>query len=110
MAGLGILQLAFMLKQGGWVCLALIIVCSLMSNYTGKLLIQCCYEGDVRVRASYTAIGEAAFGAAGKVCVRFFENLTLFGVSTLFLILATMNLGEIWSGLLAARVWVVVAG
>jgi hypothetical protein len=84
MAGMGILQLALMLAQGGWVCLGLIVACSVMTNYTGKLLIQCCYVGDVRTYKSYAAIGEAAFGVVGKGVVWFFENLCLFAVSTLF--------------------------
>jgi len=81
-----------------------------MTNYTGKLLIRCCYDGGVRVYTSYSAIGEAAFGAAGKSCVRVFENATLFGVSTLFLILGGQFLGKIWVGVLTTRMWVVVAG
>eukprot|EP00927_Polykrikos_kofoidii_P068314 TRINITY_DN63682_c0_g1_i1.p1 TRINITY_DN63682_c0_g1~~TRINITY_DN63682_c0_g1_i1.p1 ORF type:complete len:415 (+),score=54.93 TRINITY_DN63682_c0_g1_i1:75-1319(+) len=110
MAGMGILQLAFMLRQGGWICLALIVVCALSTNYTGKLLIRCCYdeEGN-RVNQNYADIGFAAFGQIGKTGAQVFENATLFGVSTLFLILGGKFLEEVLPALgMSTRVWIAV--
>merc|ERR1712216_1036936 len=97
-AGLGILQLAYMLRQGGWVCLVLIVGCALATCYTGKLLIRCCYnEEGIRVNRCYADVGYAAFGNVGKACAQAFENSTLFGVSTLFLILGGKFLEEVFS-------------
>lgn len=107
--GLGVLQLAYMLRQGGWLCLVLMLVCAVGANYTGKLLVRCCYdEAGHRVHSSYREIGFAAFGGAGRACARTFENMTLFGVSALFLILAGKFLEEL-IGLFETRVWIAFA-
>jgi len=114
MAGMGILQLAYMLRQGGWVCLGLIVACAACTNYTGKLLVACCYVRDDdtgvlrREYASYIDIGEAAFGKYGRMCTRVFENMTLFGVSTLFLILAGKFIGEIIPDTYDTRTWIMI--
>ena len=94
--GIGITSLSFMLKQGGWSCLVLMIGCAVAANYSGKLLIACCYdEGGVRVNESYGDIGFAAFGKCGRFTTRLFENITFFGISALFLILAGDFLSEL---------------
>ena len=36
MAGMGILQLPYMLRQAGWVCLVLVVICAIATNHTGK--------------------------------------------------------------------------
>ena len=92
MAGTGILQLPFTLKQGGWVCLALIICVGVMTNYTAKALIYSLYvsrdDGTTQRLESYAALGYEAYGTAGRVVVNVFQKSTLVGVSTIFLILA----------------------
>lgn len=89
MAGVGILGLPVMLAQGGWMCIVLVVLCAATTNYTGKLIIRCCYDAEgQRVRTSYSEIGYAAFGCCGRSTARVFELATLFGVSALFLILA----------------------
>ena len=50
-------------------------------------------HGDERL-AGYPEIGDAAYGRPGLVVVHFFHKATLFGVSTLFLILAGKFLCE----------------
>ena len=107
--GLGITTLSFMLRQGGWACLALMVACALAANYTGKILIACCYDAHgARIRDTYGDIGEAAFGPTGRFLTRLFENVTFFGVCALFLILA----GEFLSALpvgVDKRVWTLAA-
>jgi vesicular inhibitory amino acid transporter len=108
--GLGVLQLPYMLRQGGWSCLCIIIACALAANYTGKLLVTCCYgEGHLRSHHSYAGIGIAAFGPLGGFATNVFENATLFGVSSLFLILAGKFLEELVPSTLDTRMWIVVA-
>ena len=105
MAGTGILQLPLTLKQGGWVCLSLIIVVALMTNTTGKWLIKCLYERgtsngkQLLLQPSarlndYPSIGDAAYGFTGKCLVQIFHKLTLIGVTTIFLILSAKFLME----------------
>merc|ERR1712217_330522 len=109
--GLGVLQLAYMLRQGGWSCLVLMIGCASAANFTGKLLVQCCYNQDqLRVYQSYSEIGEAAFGKLGRMLTNLFENATLFGVSALFLILAGKFLEELLEGSFDTRTWIVISG
>lgn len=96
MAGMGILQLPYTLRQSGWFCLALVVLCALATNFTGKILITCCYdETGARSRQSYAEIGFAAFGSFGRSVARLFESATLFGVSALFLILSGNFLFEL---------------
>ena len=95
MAGTGILQLPYTLKQGGWVCVALICLCGAVTNYTGKALVRCLYSTDDGRRLDgYAAIGGAAYGRPGRVVVHVFHKATLFGVTTIFLILAAKFLTE----------------
>ena len=106
MAGTGILQLPLTLKQGGWLCLALIVLIAAMTNTTGKWLIHCLYEHSSdgsgqelllqpgRRLKDYPSIGKAAYGTFGKILVQVFHKLTLVGVTTIFLILAAKFLME----------------
>eukprot|EP00943_MAST-04B_sp_MAST-4B-sp1_P002120 g2120.t1 len=104
MAGTGILQLPFTLKQGGWLCLTLLFIVALMTNTTGKWLIHCLYESsnnnkELLLQPSkrlndYPSIGEAAYGTSGRILVQIFHKSTLVGVTTIFLILAGKFLME----------------
>lgn len=96
MVGCGILGLPETLSQGGWAAGALIVLISIMTNYTARILITSLYRGPPgggRL-SGYPAIGEAAFGTPGLVVVHVFHKATLFGVATLFLILAGQFLVE----------------
>jgi amino acid permease len=106
MAGIGILQLPYMLRQSGWVCLGFIVVCAAASNFTGKLLLRSCYSGaGERVSASYADLGFAAFGRPGRFVAVAAENATLAGVGTLFLILAAKFLAELFPSALSLAQW-----
>jgi len=71
MAGMGVLALPYMLKQGGWLCTVLIAACAVACNYTGKLIVECCYDhscdGLKKVRHSYADVGYKAFGRVGRI-------------------------------------------
>jgi len=130
MAGVGILQVPYMLKQGGWVMLGFIFVCGCLSNYTGKLLIAALYSdpGDeehatsatgtarVRVCNSYSDVAARAFGNKGRLALMTFERSTLLGVSCLFLVLSGKFLFELVSegqeilffGGFSSRVWTLI--
>ena len=100
MAGVGILGLPSTLKQGGWIVVPLIVLCAVMSNYTGKALIRCCYQRqpggeNLRICDSYAEVAARAFGKTGRAVTLVFERMTLVGVSTIFLILAADFLTKI---------------
>merc|ERR1719305_1069065 len=104
MAGIGVLQLPYMLRQSGWVCVVFIVACAAATNYTGKLLVRSCYDrGGVtgeRIARSYADLGFAAYGVSGRAVAVAAENVTLVGVGTLFLILAAKFLAELLPNLL----------
>lgn len=96
--GTGILGLPYTLAQGGWLAILLIIGIGVMTNYTGKLVVASLYRSSTGPRGSrlagYPAIGTAAYGRAGLAVVHVFHKATLFGVASLFLILAAEFLLE----------------
>jgi len=106
MAGAGILGLPATLSIGGWTSMAIIVLVAIMTNYTAKALISTLYSEprteEHRLLASrhgnrlpdYPSVGYAAFGAPGRAFVHFFHKATLFGVATIFLILAGAFLVE----------------
>ena len=72
-AGTGTLGVPFAVMQGGYMSLVAIIVISVITDYTGKLIIECLYEKPfddqqdrgVRLRNSYAPIGKLS-----KQCVK----------------------------------------
>tara|TARA_B110000971_G_C19791720_1_gene400106 strand:+ start:28 stop:732 length:705 start_codon:yes stop_codon:yes gene_type:complete len=96
MAGTGILQLPFTLKQSGWFGLTIMLLTGVITNWTGKILVDALYlhPTDPFRMAGYPEIGEAAFGRQGYYFVQIFHKATLFGVSTIFLILSAEFLQE----------------
>ena len=61
--GTGIIALPYAVKRGGYAAIAVIVLVPVVTFYTGKILIDCLYEGEkkntrwVRVRETYTDIG-----------------------------------------------------
>ena len=100
MAGTGILQLPFTIAQGGWCALILVALVGLITNWTGKLIISSLYLAAPDLSQpfhrleGYPEIGRASFGLPGYVFVQFFHKATLFGVSSIFLILSAKFLTE----------------
>ena len=64
--GTGTLGVPFAVMQGGYMSLVAIVIISVITNYTGKLIIECLYEKPfngqgargVRTRNSYALIGK----------------------------------------------------
>ena len=61
--GTGPIALPYAVKRGGYVAIAVILLMPVAAYYTGKILIDCLYEGEkrntrwVRVRETYADIG-----------------------------------------------------
>ena len=63
--GTGTLGIPYAVMQGGYLSLAAIILIAVISNYTGKLIIECLYDKPIeggrrgtRQRRSYAQIGK----------------------------------------------------
>lgn len=54
-------------KEGGWLCLLLLLLGGGISCYTG-ILIKLCLERYDGLQ-SYPDIGQAAFGFVGRICI-----------------------------------------
>lgn len=117
MAGGGIVALPQGVVQTGWIGSFLIVLAAAVSGYTGVLLGDCWsfllrkwpeeYAGK-HVRHPYPAIGLRACGMWMHNLVAILLNVTLFGVSTVFLLLVSENLQLLFPGHLTYRAWVVV--
>uniref|UniRef100_A0A6B2L4V2 Amino acid transporter transmembrane domain-containing protein n=1 Tax=Arcella intermedia TaxID=1963864 RepID=A0A6B2L4V2_9EUKA len=90
MAGAGVLNLPYAVNLSGWSGLALLTLVGVMSCYTGIILVKCMKSSSGEAR-TYQEIGKLAFGKNGYRLTLLFQNLTLFFVAALFLILAGSN-------------------
>ncbi|XP_022112040.1 amino acid transporter AVT1E-like [Acanthaster planci] len=96
MAGGGILSLPDALKSAGWSGILLLIFCAFLSAYTGIVLGRSWQILKDRfpfyrehIRYPYPAIGFEAMGKAGRYAVTLCVNLTLFSVTTVFLLVSS---------------------
>jgi amino acid permease len=98
--GTGILQLPLTLKQGGWLCIIMIVLCALLTNTTGRWLIKCLYSpkdngiNTPKRLTDYPSIGYEACGFCGKLTVQIFHKATLLGVTSIFMVLTAKFLLE----------------
>ena len=99
MGSIGVFNLPFALKLGGWLGLPLIFLCGAMSLYTARLLVSCLHSGDDGKRiASYAALGEVAFGISGRVVVIYFQYATLLGMAALTMMATGAFLVDVFVG------------
>ena len=64
-SGTGTLGVPFAIMQGGYMAMVAVVIISVITNYTGKLIIECLYEKPfndqgtrgARLRNSYALIG-----------------------------------------------------
>ena len=106
--GAGIISLPLALAESGWLGVLLIALTSVVCVQTANWLIACMFALDEPL-TSYEAIGVAAMGRTGKVIVALFQNITLFGVCCIFLIIAGSNLSALLPSL-SLHAWVLIVG
>ena len=106
--GAGIISLPFALAESGWLGVLLIAITAVVCVQTANWLVACMYSQDEPL-TSYEAIGVAAMGRPGKVIVALFQNITLFGVCCIFLIIAGGNLSALVPSL-SMHAWVLICG
>lgn len=105
-AGTGILQLPYALREAGWIGIVFMIMAAFVNEYTGRLLIQCLYYEGRRL-SGYPEIGFVAYGKAGQAIVNVFYNSVLLGVTCLYLILAGMDLEHL-VGYFTKKEWILI--
>ncbi|KAI8803683.1 transmembrane amino acid transporter protein-domain-containing protein [Cladochytrium replicatum] len=105
-AGSGILQLPYALKQGGWFSTLLILFAAYSNEYSGQLLVKCLYYGGSRLKG-YSHIGYVAYGKRGRNIVETFFHAMLLGVPVVYIILSGLNL-SILVGYFSTRGWIVI--
>ena len=106
--GAGIISLPLALAESGWLGVLLIALTAVVCVQTANWLIACMYCQDEPL-TSYEAIGVAAMGKPGKIIVAVFQNITLFGVCCIFLIIAGGNLSALIPSL-SMHAWVLIVG
>ncbi|KAK9728362.1 hypothetical protein K7432_001152 [Basidiobolus ranarum] len=92
LAGSGSLSLPYVLGNAGWIGVIIIALCTLFAVYNNVLLVRCLYAIPDRRLNSYTEIGQASFGLAGKVAVWFFHNSIVIGGPIVYMILSGSNI------------------
>lgn len=115
--GAGILTLPYTILRGGWVSIAAFVAVPAICVYTATILVDCLYDNDpetgrrVRVRSSYEEIGVVVWPQHGRRVVNGVFRITMFLVSTSFLVLAGSFLKSTFPNApLSERVWTVLAG
>ncbi|CAI9768001.1 unnamed protein product [Fraxinus pennsylvanica] len=94
LSGIGILSIPYALSQGGWLCLILLLLISILCFYTG-LLIKRCMDINPEIK-TYPDIGQLAFGNKGRIIISTFIYLELFLLAVEFLILEGDNLHKLF--------------
>ena len=100
--GVGVLSLPYAIKVSGWIIgMSILLMFSLITNYTGKLIGQM-MNRNVR---SFPDIGLAAFGRLGQGMISLVFVIELFSGSALYLIVCSDNLHALleYSGLNLSR-------
>ena len=106
--GAGIISLPYALAEAGWLGVLLIALTAAVCVQTANWLIASMHSQDEPL-TTYEAVGIAAMGRPGKVIVALFQNITLFGVCCIFLIIAGGNLSALVPAL-SMHAWVLVVG
>ncbi|XP_074608298.1 vesicular inhibitory amino acid transporter-like [Acropora palmata] len=112
--GIGFLALPYAIKRGGIAIIAAFLILPICSWYTGKLLVECLYDGDekkkrVRTRSTFKELGEIILPQYGGYVVTFFEKWCLFLGSVSYLVLC----GSLMSHTIPSipmTAWICIAG
>ena len=115
--GTGILSLPYTVLRGGWVSIAAFIAVPIICSYTATILVDCLYDNDpetgcrVRVRSSYEEVGVVVWPRYGRRIVNGVFRVSMFLVSTAFLVLAGSFLKSTFPNTpINERLWTVIAG
>lgn len=118
-AGSGVLALPKALNDTGWLGLAVMVLVSVVSTFTGTLLGRCWMIVRERhaahlnheSRQPYPSIGQAAYGKHCRRLVAFCVDFTCFGSTVVFLLLTSQNIAALLSRLdihFSFCIWLVI--
>ncbi|KAI3507411.1 hypothetical protein L1887_22396 [Cichorium endivia] len=94
LCGIGLLSMPYAFKEGGWLCLLLLLLGGGISCYTG-ILIKLCLERYDGLQ-TYPDIGQAAFGFGGRICIAMVLYLELFSSCVEYLIMMNDSLSALF--------------
>ncbi|XP_020614984.1 vesicular inhibitory amino acid transporter-like [Orbicella faveolata] len=117
--GTGTLGVPFAVMQGGYMSLVAIVIVSIITNYTGKLIVECLYEKPfsdqgtrgVRLRNSYALIGQACWKKHGSAVVWAAQVMQLACACVLYLLLVADFFNDLFEHhSLSYSLWIIIAG
>ncbi|KAK8662276.1 hypothetical protein V6N13_091861 [Hibiscus sabdariffa] len=94
LCGVGILSTPYAAKEGGWLGLIILFTFAVLSFYTGLLLRQC-LDSSPELE-TYPDIGQAAFGAAGRITLSIILYVELYASCVDYIILEGDNLSSLF--------------
>lgn len=94
LCGVGILSTPYAMKQGGWLGLSILLIFAVLSFYTG-ILLRACLDSRPGLE-TYPDIGQAAFGAMGRVAISIVLYVELYASCIEYVILESDNLSTLF--------------
>ncbi|XP_067045800.1 vesicular inhibitory amino acid transporter-like [Acropora muricata] len=112
--GIGFLALPYAIKRGGIAIIAAFLILPLCSWYTGKLLIECLYDGDknkkrVRTRSTFKELGEILLPKYGGYVYTVLVQMDFFLSSVSYLVLCGSLMSHTIPSIPMAA-WICIAG
>ncbi|XP_022993096.1 amino acid transporter AVT1C-like [Cucurbita maxima] len=94
LCGVGILSTPYAMQQGGWLGLSILLIFAVLSFYTG-ILLRACLDSKPGLE-TYPDIGQAAFGAIGRVAISIVLYVELYASCIEYVILESDNLSTLF--------------
>ncbi|XP_023550515.1 amino acid transporter AVT1C-like [Cucurbita pepo subsp. pepo] len=94
LCGVGILSTPYAMQQGGWLGLSILLIFAVLSFYTG-ILLRACLDSKPGLE-TYPDIGQAAFGAIGRVAISIILYVELYASCIEYVILESDNLSTLF--------------
>ena len=112
--GIGFLALPYAIKRGGIAIIAAFLILPLCSWYTGKLLIECLYDGDknkkrVRTRSTFKELGDILLPKYGGYVYTILVQMDFFLSSVSYLVLCGSLMSHTIPSIPMAA-WICIAG
>ncbi|XP_038886658.1 amino acid transporter AVT1C-like [Benincasa hispida] len=94
LCGVGILSTPYAMKEGGWLGISILMIFAVLSFYTG-ILLRACLDSRPGLE-TYPDIGQAAFGAMGRVAISIVLYVELYASCIEYVILESDNLSTLF--------------
>ncbi|XP_015777197.1 PREDICTED: vesicular inhibitory amino acid transporter-like [Acropora digitifera] len=112
--GVGFLALPYAIKRGGITIIAAFLILPICSWYTGKLVVECLYDGDekktrVRTRSTFKELGEFILPKYGGYVLTVLAQMDFFLSSVSYLVLCGSLMSHTIPSIPMAA-WICIAG